>query len=327
MEMMPTVESAEEDPEIFRYRIDDEAYEQAVELFGDQKNDFINNCEKVRVSLPERQKQSVIWIKDAIYEMAVGYGSEQAGGFQTDFIPMKPQDYKKLGYGEKSAAGFISPLNIIVMSYDPSLQGRSNDADFIQSTSHEFLHAFSFQRHLAHSTEKNNQQRSHISPARIGLSTWHPNYPKKHKEGKFNGLNEAITESLAKDITDTVINQHARYFAGTASTGLVRDNDFLTQKNADVSPQDDFRYSYPRDKMIYQKEIKIFDELVEAVAQKRPDLGSAGVKKLFYEAYFGDSMVTLGRLMEETLGRGAFRVIAEDFKSVRQDLLYTGRDL
>lgn len=37
------------------------------------------------------------------------------------------------------------------------------------------------------------------------------------------------------------------------------------------------------------------------------------LRTLFYEAKFSGSMLKIGRLIERTLGKGTFRLIAEDF--------------
>jgi hypothetical protein len=77
--------------------------------------------------------------------------------------------------------------------------------------------------------------------------------------------------------------------------------------------QDGYQFKLSESGKAYSRERGLLNRIITAVAKKNEDYKGKkeDVRNLFYEAYFSGSMLKLGRVIEKTFGKGAFRLMAE----------------
>lgn len=267
------------------------------------------------------------------------------------FLSRKDYWQEKYGKEEKydnpDTLGYYEPTtNTVVLWYKKTVWGEDQrNQEFLHTLIHELLHAYSIRilRACKEREKEGARERPTLSMHRAGMYLYRLGMP----EGKrFRELDEALTENLAVELTNEVVTQHRLdtfedvvrqqliyvlsrrstvrtralherakelglpYFSRGTEDGHKRMNDVIT-----ALLQEGVVYKYPSPYQSYGKERKVLDRLIMVLARKCPEYEGKEeeLRKLFYEAKFSGSMLKIGRLIERTLYKGTFRLIAEDF--------------
>ncbi len=204
-----------EDERIINFRLSPEDFEVARKVNVDQKKEFLNKLEEKRVELTPAQEEIVSLANEEIANVLNSYNLDLPDKVysNTDIVPLDFAGYKDAtGQKAKTAWGMDS-VGVYISQYDKALlwykkgpwskDGRNQE--FLHTVSHELLHAKSYLALQAFRGEGGGD----VNTYRSGLQLIKLGSPEK---GMFHALNEAITETLAAQVTNQVINNQRDLF-------------------------------------------------------------------------------------------------------------------
>ena len=271
---------ADDDIEFRKYRIGEEDFEVAKEVHADETAEFLEFVERMNIKPTERQKDILASIDVGLDNIYRKYNINKTRLSRPAMFFVKREDFKDLSAesGNPMVGSFYMPeLDTILMWYRTTVWGSDKRNE-------EFLHAIVHERWHAESRR--------VLAARKGEDN-------KPDKSLFLDINEAITESLALELAADVINNQER----GQFKDLIREQLEGHQFNPDTG--------------IYKKQREMFERLLLALAAKNPEFeyDTENVQRRFYQAYIEGEFWKLGRIIEKTLGRGSFRLLAENFLS------------
>lgn len=331
---------------IINFRLTPEECEEAVDTHGMEKGEWLHGLQEKHITPTDRQAALIEEAFDAIEEKLSSYGFDipaiQRNRPQIIFLSRgdywQEKDGKENRHSNPDTLGFYDPnANTVILWYKQTAWGKDQrNQEFLHTLIHELLHAYSL-RILQACKGGLSVHRTGLYIAKLG----------RPEEALFSGLDEALTEDMAVEITNEVVNRHrldtfedvvrgqiAFLLAGrkdenlqerAEKLGLSLDRYAGYEERASICKQahgiitallqEGVVYEYPSLYQAYHKERKVLDRLIMVLARKCPEYKGKEeeLRKLFYEAKFSGSMLKIGRLIEHTLGKGTFRLIAEDF--------------
>lgn len=249
-------------------------------------------------------------------------------------IHMIPED--RWIRGSSSLGAYNSMLQSVIIK-DDNISKLHNLANII----HEMIH---FKAYNALQIELAEQQKTPKNPeGKPKLIDYRGGFEIRSRDGKtlyFTELNEAITEELNKALlrilvpelrsnpifkdemarTEKVVNVHS----GTAVKNgrPFFDSDTVHAQSVPlVNPMDKFRralgmkrqVSLSKKSLTYKKQRKMLNSLIDKVwkSHKEEFKDSEEIFDVFAKAYLTGNMLPVGRLVEDTFGKGSFRKIGE----------------
>ncbi|MBI4129282.1 hypothetical protein HY464_01155 [Candidatus Peregrinibacteria bacterium] len=392
MDLEQTLEQIppEGDP-IINFRLTPEEFEEAVDTHGREREDWLGDLREKHIEPTERQAALVEEVFSAIEEKLSSYSFDipAVRRSRPDILFLSRKDYWKEKYGKEEDSknpdtlGYFDPnTNTVILWYKQTAWGKDQrNQEFLHILTHELLHAYSLRIMQAYKGKEREEFREGeplLSAHRVGMYLYKLGMPKKER---FCGLDEALTEDLAVEVTNSIINSRRigefesviqdqiRYLMGQRRDNPVKqrlvslgyrsklpnrywgpdcDRWFRERHPEDMNKQsgdsirlahldeferevegmreqnakiietilsEGYEYQYPSVHQAYRKERKVLDRLIMVLARQCSEYKGKEeeLRKIFYEAKFSGSMVKLGRLIERTLGKGTFRLIAEDF--------------
>lgn len=358
MELTQTLEQGlpEEDP-IIKFRLMPEEYEEAVETHGQEREEWLNGLHEKNIEPTERQAALIEEAFDAIEEKLSSYGFDIPAirRNRPAILFLSRKDYWQERYGKEEkhsnpdTLGFYdSNTNTVILWYKQTAWGKDQrNQEFLHTLTHELIHAYSLRILQACKVREKEEAKEKpvISAHRKGLCI---DKLGRSEKTLFSGLDEALTEDMAVEITSEAVNRHrldifedivrkqfvyllgkmpktnganmlhkraeelgfSRHLSGTPDVVRKQVNDIVTALLQEMPV-----YAYPSIYQSYRKERKVLDRLIMVLSRKCPEYHGKEeeLRTLFYEAKFSGSMLKIGRLIERTLGKGTFRLIAEDF--------------
>lgn len=391
----------QDDPEedsIINFCLTPEEFEEEVDTHGKEKEKWLHGLQEKHIEPTERQAALIEEAFDAIEEKLSSYGFDIPAirKNRPDILFFSRKDYWKEKDGREehrnpdTPAFYDSTKNTVILWYKQTAWGKDQrNQEFLHTLTHELLHAYSlrilqaYRRTSIISVMEGREpeiaeEKPNLSTHRIGM---YIHSLGAHEKMLFRELDEALTEDLAVEITNEVINRkrfgefasvtrdqiqylmrqrrenpvqkHAmsigyqsklpsrywgpdcdRWFRERYPDDLQkrpgdpirlahldefeREIEAMRKKNAEIIAtilHDGYPYQYPSLYQSYRKERRVLDRLIMVLGRKCPQYQGKEeeLRKLFYEAKFSGSMLKIGRLIERTLGKGTFRLIAEDF--------------
>lgn len=359
MEFTQTLEQGlpEEDP-IINFRLMPEEYEEAVETHGQEREEWLNGLHEKNIEPTERQAALIEEAFDAVEEKLSSYVFDIPAirRNRPAILFLSRKDYWQEKYGKEEkhnnpdTLGFYDPnTNTVILWYKQTAWGKDQrNQEFLHTLTHELIHAYSLRILQACKVREKEEaeEKPVISAHRAGLCI---DKLGRSEKTLFSGLDEALTEDMAVEITSETVNRHrldifegivrqqflyllvgrsrnkhggntlrdrakelgfSEHLSGTPDVVRKQVNDIVTTLLQEMPV-----YAYPSIYQSYRKERKVLDRLIMVLARKCPEYEGKEeeLRKLFYEAKFSGSMLKIGRLIERTLGKGTFRLIAEDF--------------
>lgn len=353
----------DEDP-IINFCLTPEECEEVIDTHGKEREEWLNGLHEKHIEPTERQAAFIEEAFNAIKEKLASYGFD-IPAIRRDrpaILFLSRKDYWKEKYGKEEndhnpdTLGFYDPnTNTVILWYKQTAWGKDQrNQEFLHTLTHELLHAYSLRILQAYRRtpfisvmEGREPEIAEETPAlsthRSGMYLYKLGMPEKER---FRGLDEALTENLAVELTNEVVTQHRLdtfedvvrqqliYVLSRMSTVRTRalherakelglphfswvTEDIRKRMNDVITAllQEGVVYEYPSPYQTYKKERKVLDRLIMVLARKCPEYNGKEeeLRRLFYEAKFSGSMLKIGRLIERTLGKGTFRLIAEDF--------------
>ena len=286
---------ADDDIEFRKYRIGEEDFEVAKEVHADETAEFLEFVERMNIKPTERQKDILASIDVGLDNIYRKYNINKTRLSRPAMFFVKREDFKDLSAesGNPMVGSFYMPeLDTILMWYRTTVWGSDKrNEEFLHAIVHERWHAES-RRVLA--ARKGEDNKPEIVHHQSGL---HIERLRKPNKSLFLDINEAITESLALELAADVINNQER----GQFKDLIREQLEGHQFNLDTG--------------IYKKQREMFERLLLALAAKNPEFeyDTENVQRRFYQAYIEGEFWKLGRIIEKPLGRGSFRLLAENF--------------
>ncbi len=293
-ESTPKFEAAsrenETEEKIINYRLAPEDFEIAKKIHAEEKEKFLNKLERKVIEPTPEQGRLLEYIKESILEVLDKYEIPDPDTLKQDTSVafLRGPDFKSLVLKETDTkegdelpvAEYIPEKNIILLWYKSVWQKNENQAEFVNTISHELLHAKAFR-----SLQAYKKRSSGIDVHRSGLTIFKLGRPHKVL---FNQLDEGITDELAAEITEKLIKADSR-------EKWTKDEESVAEA---LRPSE---------------EQKLFQFIAEALSKHSAEYKDKPdeIKALFYNAYFSGSMQKVGRLIDDTFGRGTFRMIAE----------------
>lgn len=385
----PTLGQGPSDPEedpIINFRLTPEECEESIDTHGQTREEWLNGLRAKHIEPTERQAALIDEAFDTIEEKLSSYGFDIPAICRNRpaILFLSRKDYWKGKYGKEedkdsdSLGFYYANANTAVLWYEQKALGKDQqNATFLRILTHELLHAYSL-RILQAYRAKEGEGKLVIDAHRIGMYIYKLGMSEKER---FRGLDEALTEDLAVELTNDIISsRHVKGFEDvmrnqihyllTRQRGASieqraidlgyrremlsqysaedcerwlrerfpedlkrvsndpfrlahldefgREIERMCEKNAEIAEiilNEGYHYKYPPLHQAYQKERNILHQLIVVLARKCPEYKGKEeeLRTLFYEAKFSGSMVKIGRLIERTLGKGTFRLIAEDF--------------
>lgn len=347
----------EEDP-IINFRLTPEEFEEVVDTHGKEKEEWLCGLHEKHIEPTERQAALIEEAFRVIEEKLVSYGFDIPAirKNRPDILFLSRKDYWKEKYGKEEnynnpdTLGFYEPTtNTVILWYKETAWGKDQrNQEFFHTLIHELLHAYSLRSLQAYREKTDAGEKPAFSAHRVGMHIYKLGAP---KTGRFHGLDEALTEDLAVEITNEIVNRHrldifedavrrqiallmvsyknekranavsARAKELGYSPHPYRRYEEIATMSAEVKEivntilQEGFTYEYPILYQSYTKERKVLDRLIMVLARRCPEYEGKEeeLRRLFYEAKFSGSMLKIGRLIERTLGEETFRLIAKDF--------------
>ncbi|MDE2001452.1 MAG: hypothetical protein KGI60_02710 [Patescibacteria group bacterium] len=240
-------------------------------------------------------------------------------------IHMIPED--KWPSGDKNTRGFYASMLQGVAIQDEHFSKMS----MLSIAIHELLHFKSYNALQVVSEEKSGAHQ----PYRIGFQT----FSRDGKEKYFTELNEAITEELSKRI---MLSSRLDLYENPLFTDEINKTDKIYEKYPDVKAKNgtllftsDTLYAkaeIPADwkqifqylmgkrspditvaKYVYRKQRRMLNSLMDKIWNKHKDefKDQEAVFDCFVKAYMTGNLLPIGRLIEDTFGKGSLRKIAE----------------
>ncbi|MDP2669141.1 MAG: hypothetical protein Q8P07_04885 [bacterium] len=391
------LESPAED-EIIKYRLSEDDFEVAKDTNIEERQKLLETLETQCIEPTEEQSRLIESIDRNFTNVFDKYNISYPPSKYPETFFLSAANFKKLDIEEKGKvagkkpwpdiAGFYLPeKDAVVVWYRKAPWSKNeNNEEFVHTVSHELLHANAFRSLQAF--KKEGADKPAVDTHRSGFQIVKLGQPDKVL---FHDLNEAITETLAAEVTSNVIKSENELFGaaikeqiekeirrslkpgpktskGAEKTNPSREmaiskgydfkipafyewldkkysfmdfhermrgnNKFKNEKLQeyeeevkslpgfqqnqviveDIFKKDQFEYKYKD--LVYSPERKLFGRLIDALSKNRPELEGKfdEIKSIFYNAYFNGSMQKIGRLIDETFGRGTFRLVAENAK-------------
>jgi hypothetical protein len=273
--------------------------------FEDQT--FVDLVEGVEVEKSPEQLRVIELVNKATNEVVEQYGGEAFDIPLKNIHILRKEEYTKRGRDEE--AGSFSPLTQAILIQDePSL------VTFAHKVFHEMLH---FKSH--HAVQLIEGDKPKIDIYRTGLVA----VSRDAKKDYFNEINEAVVEELTlrhikklwsdplfketMERSDELVSRldsaedilHAEEVKEITLFGKV--SSFINGTKADAT-----FFSYPRQRKVLSTLIsKIYERNSEAFKNKDEVFG------LFAEGEVTGNLLTIGRLIENTFGKGTLRSLGE----------------
>ncbi len=221
--------------------------------------------------------------------------------------------------------------------YRPAMQGvafreTSSKMEFMAKTVHEMIHFKSY--NALQLTKEKNETYQKLRDYRVGLMA----YSRDGKESYFTNLNEAMVEEITKriakklfklpifkeevEITKKTINEYPSAIKGDGNGNPLFNKD--TYHAETVQRQDGLGDKVKSvrgvsmalirgNSFTYKPERKMLHTLIDKLFEKNNDTfeDREEVFELFAKGLMTGNILPMGRLIEETLGTGTFRKIAE----------------
>lgn len=298
----------EAEEKFINFRLSPEDFEVAKIVHERDKEKFVGMVERKAISLSPEQEQYIRFAEEELLNILKKYSIDYPPALREETVIafLSKPDYEAIVKDKDSDAVYIPERNIILMQYLRSYRNKKNQGQFLNAISHELVHAKSFRSLQAF---KNKERKVDTTQHRSGLSITKLGRPEKEL---FNELNEGITDAIARELTENIINGRRGEFKETIYSQIKR----VTRKDSQESEKlfdEGYHYTFPQEALSYDNEVALFEFLVDALSAHSKEYKNkpGEIKTMFYNAYFSGSMQKIGRLIDETFGRGAFRMIAE----------------
>lgn len=158
---------------------------------------------------------------------------------------------------------------------------------------------------------------------RIGLEAHSSLKTNKENEDSFRhliGLNEAVVSELQKRLFGQVVEQNP-FLDEERKDLLSTQNKELIKKAKEKTklPENEFVYVGPRGEdgweaftFPYREQRKVLEYLLETIQKTDPERfpSQDDVFHIFLQAHFGGQLIPLARVIDDTFGKGTFRVLA-----------------
>jgi hypothetical protein len=144
---------------------------------------------------------------------------------------------------------------------------------------------------------------------------------------KFKGLNEAVVVELEKKLLPVLIS---------SSQNIPKEPYMDFEEKAKVASEagidpSEIEFIYPSEKMlsyyIYPNEREVLNFVVDSILQDDSSLTKDEVMEKFFLAHFSGNILEIGRLIENSFGKGSFRILSdmgidhESYEKVKQILI------
>ena len=339
----------EEEP-ILNFRLLAEDFEIVKKVHASEKEKFLGMLGEKRVELTSVQKGLTSLANEGIANILHRYDIDLPERVykQTDVVPLSFAEYKKV-LGQETKQGFPDAEGVYIPEVDKALLWYKENPwhkdvrnqEFLHTVIHGLGHAKSYRALKAFREREEEEKIALVSEYRSGLRIIKL---ASSEAVLFHSLNEAITETLAIEVTNGIMNANREVFRVEIiqqinweiekvwSIKTTKDPRVATmkekmQKAGWVSGRpslewqqefqkkifDEYQYAYPAKFQSYKKERGVFERLITTLAEKSEDYKNKEdeIRGLFYHAYFSGRLLTVGRLVEKTLGKGTFRMVAE----------------
>lgn len=202
----------EEDP-IINFRLTPEEFEEAVDTHGMEEEEWLRGIQEKHVEPTERQAALIEEAFSAIEEKLSSYGFDIPAirRNRPAILFLSRKDYWQEKYGKEEkhnnpdTLGFYEPnANTVILWYKQTAWGKDQrNQEFLHTLTHELIHAYGL-RILQAYRAKDGEGKPVISAHRAGLYIGKLGWP---EEILFSGLDEALTEDMAVEITNTMLNE------------------------------------------------------------------------------------------------------------------------
>jgi hypothetical protein len=184
---------------------------------------------------------------------------------------------------------------------------------------HETIHFKGFQSDQVFEFQNKDRKNSkdkivHTAPFREGLKV-PPNLKQMRENSvpfyvKFKGLNEAVVVELEKKLLPILISR-ARIIPKELYFDFSRKVEVASAENIDPS---EIEFVYKEDQgrsyFGYQKQRDTLNFVVDSILQDNPSLDREKVMEKFFRAYFSGHILEIARLVENSFGKGSFRILS-----------------
>jgi len=234
---------------------------------------------------------------------------------------------------------YDSTIHAFFMYLPKGRKRNERNEEILHHNVHELLHALSFRRLQVYKSKPGLEYGRTVDPQRTGVRMvpWGYDTQTDDPHLKFTDLNEAITEDLAIEVTNNIINAHPDQFRHailgqihvllrrsrlkTARTIFVQDKEKELEKDGvpyseltDRIAQSGYSFNIDENmfKQNYPKERKRFHHIIDALC-RRTGKTQQEIKALFYGAYFLGPLRDLAKTVDGAIGKGTLRLIADDY--------------
>ena len=289
------------------------------ERFDDQVFEELKDKEREKTL---KEEQIIAFVNEATNEVRQRYGLENFD-IPSDNIHVVTEE---MWSEEKNTAFFSSKFQAV------ALREKLSHMAFMKSVFHEMLHFKSY-----NSAQITTGENPELDEYRLGLTVRTRNGKKMY----FSNLNEAVTEEMTKKFaskllrdpvfadeieqTKEVMSRHSQ--AVTDSGDLLFDDEDVFYAEAEGSKS--WRESFDRlfgkrilgsgtvkiivEGFTYQPERKVLNTLIDKIFERNLDKfqDREEVFEVFAEGMMTGNILSIGRLVEKTFGKGTLRQIGE----------------
>lgn len=334
----------EEEEDIVPVRLSTDEFYHIRGVYGTEKETFLAELRDKHIASTDRQAQimeeAITRVEAELGQRGLAYTKERPRVVflsRSAYNKIWDDEEKKNPSSNPDTLGrYIPNKNTVIIWYKTSRWGTDErNAEFLHTLTHELLHAYAFRRLQAYRKEGSGDPQ--VDAHRGGVSIWKLGRP---DTALLRDVDEALTEDLAVDITNAVINENREHFQpdifqnirtvasrsrdSSLKTRVLQvcqernvrwnyDMDKALQRDIlhEVSADPDYQYAYPDKYQSYPKERDCLRHFISVLCAANPTYKPEDIRNMLYQSFFGGSLVGVGKLIDTTLGKGTFRLLAE----------------
>lgn len=334
----------EEEEDMIPVRLSADEFHHIRDVHGTEKETFLAELRDKHIAPTNRQTQimeeAITRVEAELGRRGLTYTKERPHVVflsRSAYNKIWDDEEKKNPSSNPDTLGrYIPSKNTVIIWYKTSCWGADErNAEFLHILTHELLHAYAFRRLQAYRKEGSGDPQ--VDAHRGGVSIFKLGRP---DTALLRDVDEALTEDLAVDITNAVINDDREHFQPDIFQRIrtiasrYRDSSLKArvlqvcqEKNVrwsytmdealqrdilhEVSADPDYQYAYPEQYQSYPKQRACLRLFISVLCAVNPTYKPDDIRNMLYQSFFGGSLVGVGKLIDTTLGKGTFRLLAE----------------